>query len=674
MTAIIIFGAILVWMVAMLSLGILTTFAGWQMMRLRSHGLAVTMSALALLPCHPAFLISLIFGIWALMVLNRPHIKAAFASNSGGRVFAPRSAQSVGVPEKDFVDHSPSTSQYRLAGDLLLVAAAFALLVAVGVAVWITFVGHASWTTIYTLWGMAGTLTAYALFIGGAVWLMRRRRARMAVLLIVTLAGVLVPGVLALNVLMEDVPQWPVLLPMWLALPICAWAAFLLLTSPYTPAAGDGPIDERASQRRLMIVGAAALAALCIGASVALYFVRQSSARDELPKAAREGDTPRVRQLLRWSDTPTKGEALEQAAIGGHADVIQMLVNAGAPLERQDNFGETPLADAVYQGNFEAAKVLIQAGADVHALDNGRQPILYWAIKSGQPAVVELLLQHGATSDVDARDAHGNSMLTVAGQVGNAKSVRLLIDAGASLETRDPRGETPLIESAYAGHASAVQALLDAGADIHARDNLGHTALAWAVARNQQAVIDLLLRQGANEEGMYHLWQGFNMATAGDVTSAVPLLRKAQEALKTQSGRRVLQLGNLRIITNDPAAFSQLALAECVARTGDEDGAGQLYRELAGRFGQRELALHAVIQLSDYANTTGEFDNDNFVRHDFTLKESALAKAVAQPLTPVQLNVVRTSASTRHHVGGGATRSENRASGTAKGIFASLGN
>jgi hypothetical protein len=55
---------------------------GWRMMQLRSHGWATMAAILALLPCHPAWLLGLVFGIWALIVLNRPHIKSAFNRSS----------------------------------------------------------------------------------------------------------------------------------------------------------------------------------------------------------------------------------------------------------------------------------------------------------------------------------------------------------------------------------------------------------------------------------------------------------------------------------------------------------------------------------------------------------------------------------------------------------------
>jgi len=61
-----------------LPFGLVMLVGGWRMMQGKSYGLAVTASILALLPCHPASLLGLIFGVWSLVVLSRSNVKAAF--------------------------------------------------------------------------------------------------------------------------------------------------------------------------------------------------------------------------------------------------------------------------------------------------------------------------------------------------------------------------------------------------------------------------------------------------------------------------------------------------------------------------------------------------------------------------------------------------------------------
>ena len=68
----------LVIIVLELGIGVAIILGALKMMRLQSHGWALTASVLALLPCSPANLLGLAMGIWSLVVLNRPQVKAAF--------------------------------------------------------------------------------------------------------------------------------------------------------------------------------------------------------------------------------------------------------------------------------------------------------------------------------------------------------------------------------------------------------------------------------------------------------------------------------------------------------------------------------------------------------------------------------------------------------------------
>ena len=54
------------------------------------------------------------------------------------------------------------------------------------------------------------------------------------------------------------------------------------------------------------------------------------------------------------------------AAQAGRADTVQLLLEAGADVNRTDNYA-TPLIAAVLSGSEETIKLLLEAGADVDA-------------------------------------------------------------------------------------------------------------------------------------------------------------------------------------------------------------------------------------------------------------------------------------------------------------------
>ncbi|MGH7169833.1 MAG: hypothetical protein ACRELF_18240 [Gemmataceae bacterium] len=60
--------------------GILLLVGGLKMKKLQSFGLVMTTCILAMLPLHCCCLLGLPFGIWGLVVLNKPEVKDAFSS------------------------------------------------------------------------------------------------------------------------------------------------------------------------------------------------------------------------------------------------------------------------------------------------------------------------------------------------------------------------------------------------------------------------------------------------------------------------------------------------------------------------------------------------------------------------------------------------------------------
>ncbi len=95
------------------------------------------------------------------------------------------------------------------------------------------------------------------------------------------------------------------------------------------------------------------------------------------------------------------GTALIAAAHLGHAQVVQMLIRAGAPLDHVNNLGWTALIEAIVLGDggprhAETLKALVDAGADVNRADRtGRTPLAL-ATGRGHTQMQALLRATGA--------------------------------------------------------------------------------------------------------------------------------------------------------------------------------------------------------------------------------------------------------------------------------------
>jgi len=63
----------------------LIIFGGFKMSKLQSYNLAITAAIISCVPvCSPCCILGIPFGIWALVVLLKPEVKAAFLNGPGG--------------------------------------------------------------------------------------------------------------------------------------------------------------------------------------------------------------------------------------------------------------------------------------------------------------------------------------------------------------------------------------------------------------------------------------------------------------------------------------------------------------------------------------------------------------------------------------------------------------
>jgi ankyrin repeat protein len=214
---------------------------------------------------------------------------------------------------------------------------------------------------------------------------------------------------------------------------------------------------------------------------------------DSLNRAAQRGCVERVSDLLAAQGIDSKNgsesEALRTAIRSGNKEIVQLLINAGAPVNPSATSLWTPLADAAFAKKFEIMKLLLQSGAKVDAPDHRGVPLL---LSTGffDPTVTTILLEAGA--DANAVDREGETALMKASGHGLKDTVKILIVHHADLNLKDAKGRTALMY-ASAGHRSdAVPLLLENGADPNARDAEGMSALDMADKSSNLGAIAML--------------------------------------------------------------------------------------------------------------------------------------------------------------------------------------
>ncbi|MFT3754869.1 MAG: ankyrin repeat domain-containing protein [Pseudoxanthomonas sp.] len=143
-----------------------------------------------------------------------------------------------------------------------------------------------------------------------------------------------------------------------------------------------------------------------------------------LAAAATEEDDPAgVQLLLKHKARATTRDArdrsaLHEAALAGHAGIVEVLLDAGAEVNAADIDGCTPWLDAARGGSLDVLKRLTVAGAYANATDIlGRNALMQaCAAEALSPALVRRLLEAGV--DPDHADNTGKRAIDLAAEAG----------------------------------------------------------------------------------------------------------------------------------------------------------------------------------------------------------------------------------------------------------------
>lgn len=162
----------------------------------------------------------------------------------------------------------------------------------------------------------------------------------------------------------------------------------------------------------------------------------------------------------------------------------------------------SPIFAHIRQGNVSAIATALADRSQLESRDaSGNTPLIQAAFYL-DAAQVETFLEHGA--DPNAANRAGATALMRA--TADVHKVRALLKRGAKADARSASGHTALIIACREhGAADVVRELLAQGADVHAAIPAGVNALMAAVETGDEEVVRLLLVQGANPNSAVRL-------------------------------------------------------------------------------------------------------------------------------------------------------------------------
>ena len=224
----------------------------------------------------------------------------------------------------------------------------------------------------------------------------------------------------------------------------------------------------------------------------------------------------------------TFGNALQAASSGGHIQVVQMLLDKGAIVNAKGGFFGNALQIASYKGHTQVLQVLLHKGAHVNEQGGFSNNALQAASINGHIQVVQMLLDNGA--NVNAQGGKFGNALHTASFGGHVQVVQMLLDMGADVNAQSGKFGNALQIASYEGHIRVVQMLLDKGADVNARGGKFGNALHTASFRGHVQVVQVLLNQHADITAE-ELSSALQEAKAGGHSGVVQLLQNHHAAL-----------------------------------------------------------------------------------------------------------------------------------------------
>jgi uncharacterized protein len=259
-------------------------------------------------------------------------------------------------------------------------------------------------------------------------------------------------------------------------------------------------------------------------------------------EAARTGDWNAVRSLVAANKATVNmpdidgTRALHWAIRAGEADIVELLLKAGADATAKDRLDVTPLFLAAMNGDAVIMRKLLNAGANANQVEKTGETILMVAIRTGSTDAVRALLEHKANANY-AEPQLQLTPLMLAAEGGYTEIVADLIKSGADIQVRTRTGATParrlpcvaqsgcgshgegivrggwpdkgirapipgnmspLMYAAREGKIAAARLLLDAGANVNEVDKNDISPLFMAISNNHPDMARFLIEKGAN--------------------------------------------------------------------------------------------------------------------------------------------------------------------------------
>ena len=147
---------------------------------------------------------------------------------------------------------------------------------------------------------------------------------------------------------------------------------------------------------------------------------------------------------------------LQEASVMGNVADFKRALESGEDVNAVFDDGKTALCN-VSKCRADLVALLLNAGADPNIAGSDRITPLHWAVEYDNAEIVALLLNAGA--DTSARDGLGETPMHWAAWTGHHRCAERMLESGAEPHPKNGGGFTPLDLAKRQGHGEMVKLL-----------------------------------------------------------------------------------------------------------------------------------------------------------------------------------------------------------------------
>jgi len=184
-------------------------------------------------------------------------------------------------------------------------------------------------------------------------------------------------------------------------------------------------------------------------------------------------------------------EPVHWACTGGRVNALSLLLSHGADANPTRNASVAPpLAICAKHDRLDCARLLLENGAPVDRQDGMGRSALHLASWFNFSRFVPLLLQFHAR--IDLKDQSGDTPLHLAARFGQVETCEVLVERGAPVDAQERVGRAPLHFAVQHNRPLVAQLLLRAGADRKLKNCNGKTPERLARAEDRIEILEMM--------------------------------------------------------------------------------------------------------------------------------------------------------------------------------------